>query len=159
MFSPGAIVFLVNDDVVLGRLGHLDPDDGVGAGRQRGAGGDADGGADRHLDVEDVAGRLLADHLAPRRIVLGEDGVAVHRRRREGRVVFGRDQVLGQRPPGRLGQPDPLDRQRFGVGEDGRPRLVGVAEPIELALVDRRLRYCAHQGSYSCPSSRLPKAS
>jgi hypothetical protein len=124
----------VDDDVVLGRLGLLDGDDGVGAVRHGRTGRDPDGRAGRDLDLDHPAGHLVADHLPPGRAVGGHHGKAVHRRGREGWVILRRHQILGQDAPDRLRDRHPLDVERSCVAENGRSRLVRRAHPVELCV-------------------------
>ena len=109
------------DAAVLGDGVFLD-DDGVSALGDHAAGKDPHRLAGADCSVERAAGRDLADHLEPRRDVVGIGRayrIAIHRRHRLRRLGPQRCDVARQHPVMRGIQPDHFLRQRLGAGQNG----------------------------------------
>ena len=97
-------------------------DDGVGAIGDHAAGKDPHRLAGADFSVERPAGRDLADHLEPRRDMVGvgrAHRIAVHRRHRLRRLGPQRRDVARQHAVMGGVQRDHLLGQRLGAGEDG----------------------------------------
>jgi hypothetical protein len=129
----------------------LNGDDGVGAGRQRGAGHDLRGLSREEVSRTWAASRDLRDHgelATPLGEVLAADGEPVHRRVVEARHSLRRDHLPGAGAAERLEQRHAFRTQRLHLGQHCVERLVDADHAASSAVAPRlspRSLICLHQ--------------